>query len=353
MDKKQEVDDGGYWRVLVLGKGVGYYYMLCIMDGLFNVVLYYCYTRIEDADYFREQHHRYCLAHGLRGRIIIAPEGINGTISGLQASCSKYIHELKADPRFAHTHFKVVPHRQHVFEKLHVRVKQEIVHAGLPHINPVVQAGVYVTPRELQRIKDDEDVVLLDVRSSYEHRIGKFKGAVTLDIANFRDFPAQVDKLAPYRDKKIVTYCTGGIKCEKASAYLLAKGFKNVYQLLGGIIQYGLETDGADFEGQCYVFDNRLLTPINQKNPTVISQCYVCHTACDRMVNCANPLCNRHVPICVLCAEALAGACSAACKRHPAKRPYEGTGYYAKKMNGYNPYKGLRRKKQDAVLANK
>ena len=313
------------------------------MDGLYNVVLYYCYTRIEDVDCFREQHHRYCLAQGLRGRIIVAPEGINGTISGLHGSCSRYICELKADPRFAHAHFKVVPHYQHAFEKLHVRVKQEIVHAGLPHIDPVVRTGEYVTSRELQGMKDDADVVLLDVRSNYEHRIGKFKGAVTLDIANFRDFPAQVDGLAPYRDRRIVTYCTGGIRCEKASAYLLTKGFKRVYQLLGGIIQYGLETDGADFEGQCYVVDNRLLTPINRSNPTVIGRCYVCCTACDRIVNCANPLCNRHVSICVPCAEALAGACSEVCKRHPAKRPYVGTGYYAKKMNGYNPYKGLRR----------
>lgn len=320
-----------------------------MMDRAYNILLYYCYTTIEDPENFREQHHRYCLENGLLGRIIIAQEGINGTISGLKEACNRYMHALKADPRFAHTHFKVEAHKQHAFQKLHVRVKREIVHAGLPHINPRQKAGAYITPRELQQIKDDEDVVLLDVRSSYEHQMGKFKGAVTLDIAHFREFPTQVAKLAAYKDKKVVTYCTGGIKCEKASAYLLAQGFKNVYQLHGGIIQYGLETDGEDFEGQCYVFDNRLVTQINQKNPTVIGQCYVCHTTCGRMVNCANPICNRHVPLCVPCAARLAGACSEACQQHPAKRPYEGTGYYVKKMNGYNPYQGLRKKKKKPV----
>ena len=319
------------------------------MEKLYNILLYYCYTTIDDSEAFREQHHLYCLAHGLRGRIIVAQEGLNGTLSGLQEDCEQYMRDLKADPRFAHTHFKVEAHSQHAFQKLHVRVKEEIVHAGLSHINPRQQAGQYITPHELQQIKDQEDVVLLDVRSNYEHRIGKFKDAVTLDIGHFREFPAQVDKLAAYKDKKIVTYCTGGIKCEKASAYLLAQGFKNVYQLHGGIIQYGLETDGADFEGKCYVFDNRLVTEINQENPSTIGQCYVCHTSCDRMVNCANPVCNLHVPICKPCAEALDGACSAACQQHPAKRPYEGTGYYAKKMNGYNPYKGLKRKKKQAT----
>ena len=315
------------------------------MEQSYSILLYYCYTSIEDPEGFREEHHRYCIESGLRGRIIIAREGINGTVSGPKEVCEQYIRALKAVPNFAHTHFKVERHHQHAFQKLHVRVKPEIVHAGLPHINPKQQTGQYVTPQELQRMQAEEEVVLLDVRSNHEHQLGKFKGAVTLDIDHFRAFPDQVETLAPYKDKKLVTYCTGGIKCEKASTYLLEKGFQNVYQLHGGIIQYGLETDGEDFEGKCYVFDNRLATNINKKNPTVISSCYVCHTVCDRMVNCANPACNLHVPICEPCAEALAGACSSACQQHPAKRPYDGTGYYATKMNGYNPYKGLRRKK--------
>ncbi|MCG8340708.1 MAG: rhodanese-related sulfurtransferase [Cytophagales bacterium] len=311
------------------------------MDKAYNILLYYCYTPIDDPEAFREEHHLYCIENNLRGRIILAKEGINGTISGLREDCEKYMYDLKADARFSHIHFKVETHHAHVFQKLHVRVKAEVVHANLPHINPAQKAGKYIAPADFKKMKDEEDVVLLDVRSNYEHSIGKFKNAITLDIDNFRDFPQKIDVLAPYQNKKIITYCTGGIKCEKASAYLLEKGFKNVYQLHGGIIQYGLMTDGEDFEGKCYIFDNRLTTTINKRNPVVVGKCHVCHTPCDRMVNCANPNCNIHVPICEACAKELDGACSEACQKHPARRAYDGTGYYTKKMYGYNPYKFL------------
>ena len=314
------------------------------MEQHYNVLLYYCYTAIEDPAAFREEHHRYCLDHGLRGRIIVAPEGINGTLSGYTQACETYMQMLKADPRFAHTHFKVAPSHQHAFQKLYVRVKPEIVYAGLPHINPNQRTGEYVDPQALQQMRQKEDVVLVDVRSNYEHQLGKFKDAITLDINHFRQFADQVERLMPYKDKKIVTYCTGGIRCEKASAYLLEKGFEKVYQLYGGILHYSQETDGEDFEGKCYVFDNRLATDINKKNPSVISQCYSCHQACDRMVNCANSKCNLHIPLCEACAHALDGACSTTCQQHPAKRPYDGTGCYTRTPNGYNPYQSLRRK---------
>ncbi|MEL6606661.1 MAG: rhodanese-related sulfurtransferase [Bacteroidota bacterium] len=319
------------------------------MEQPYSILLYYCYTQIEDAEEFREAHHRYCLEKGLRGRIIIAHEGINGTISGPQAVCEVYMRDLKADTRFAHAHFKVEAHDQHAFQKLHVRVKPEIVHAGLPHIDPNKKTGRYISPKDFRRIKDDEDVVVIDARSNYEHKLGRFKNAITLDINHFREFPEKANELAAYKDKKVVTYCTGGIKCEKASAYLLEQGFKDVYQLHGGIIQYGLDTDGEGFEGQCYVFDNRLATSINKKDPSVVSECYVCHKTCGRMVNCANAACNVHVPICEACGDALEGACSPTCQQHPAKRPYDGTGYYATKMNGYNPYKGSQRRQKQVT----
>ena len=315
------------------------------MNKEYSILLYYCYTSIETPEEFRETHHHYCLDNGLRGRIIIASEGINGTLSGPKAACEKYMRDLKADVRFAHTHFKVAAHHQHAFQKLHVRIKPEIVHAGLPHLNPREKTGQYITPQALQRMKATEEVILLDVRSNYEHQLGKFKGAVTLNINHFREFPHQIEALAPYKNKKVVTYCTGGVKCEKASAYLLQQGFQDIYQLHGGIIQYGLETDGEAFEGKCYVFDNRLATTINKKTATVVSKCYVCQTACDRMANCANPKCNLHIPMCKPCAKTFEGACSSACQQHPQKRPYNGTGYYARAMNGYNPYKGLHRKR--------
>jgi UPF0176 protein len=311
----------------------------------YSILLYYCYTHIADPEQFREEHHRYCLENGILGRIIVAQEGLNGTVSGLQDACEKYMQDMKADPRFAHTDFKVEAYDKHAFQKLHVRVKPEIVHSGLQHINPTQKTGTHLEPEEFKKLKGQHDVVLLDVRSNYEHHVGKFKNALTLDIENFRDFPEKIQELEHLKDKKIITYCTGGIKCEKASAFLLEKGFENVYQLHGGIIKYGLEAGGEDFEGKCYVFDNRIVVDVNKVNPVTISRCFVCDTECDRMVNCANPVCNNHIPLCDTCGWEMEGACTADCKEHPEKRPYDGTGYYQKHMNGYNPYKGLLRKK--------
>lgn len=310
----------------------------------YNILLYYCYAEIEDPEAYREEHHLFCVEHNLRGRIIISSEGLNGTVSGLKEDCDKYMEYVKSDPRFAKTEFKIDQHHQHAFAKINVRHKEEIVHANLKNINPNKSTGVHLAPEEFIKLKDREDVVLLDVRSNYEHELGKFKNALTLDIENFRDFPDKVNELEHLKDKKIITYCTGGIKCEKASAYLLEKGFKDVYQLHGGIIRYGLEAGGEDFEGKCYVFDNRVAIDVNKVNPKVISRCYACGTRSDRMVNCANPVCNLHVPICESCGWKLEGACSEECKVHPEKRPYDGTGYYQKNSNGYNPYKGLNRK---------
>lgn len=306
------------------------------------VLLYYCYARIENPEQYRYEHHKFCLENNLKGRIIVAPEGLNGTVSGLRDDCERYMAYVKGDARFAHADFKTEAHHEHAFQKLHVRVKPEIVHSGLQHIDPNVRTGVHLSPQAFKEIKDADDVVIVDVRSNYEHSLGRFKGAITFDIENFRDFPGKVQELQQFKDKKIVTYCTGGIKCEKASAYLLEQGFENVYQLHGGIIKYGLETDGEDFEGRCYVFDGRVVTDINKKNPVVVSTCCVCGERSARMVNCANPVCNLHAPMCEACGWKMKGACSDACKEHPEKRPYDGSGYYAKEMNGYDPYHGLK-----------
>jgi UPF0176 protein len=219
------------------------------------------------------------------------------------------------------------------FIKMHCRYKSEIVYSGLrdPNIiDPKKKTGIHLEPQDFMKMKDEEDVIILDVRSNYEHSLGKFKNAITLDIDNFRDFPAKINALAQYKDKKILTYCTGGIKCEKASALLLHEGFKDVYQLHGGIIKYGKEAEGKDFEGQCYVFDNRVAVEVNSVNPKLISTCYNCGKTTAKMINCANPECNEHFTQCDDCGVALDGCCKQECKDHPRKRPYDGTGYYVK-----------------------
>jgi UPF0176 protein len=317
------------------------------MEAEYLNLLYYCYSRIEDPELFREQHHLKCLELNLKGRIIVASEGLNGTVSGLRADCEQYMKDVQSDPRFSHVEFKVESVPDHTFTKLHVRVKPEIVHASLPHIDPTKRTGAYVEPDEFRKIlkEQPENTVILDVRSNYEHEVGKFKNAITLDIENFRDFPEKVKELESLKDKKVITYCTGGIKCEKASAYLLEQGFKDVHQLHGGIIKYGIEAEGEDFEGKCYVFDNRIVKDLNKVNPKIISRCDVTGVPSDRMVNCANPHCNKHIPMSEEGARVYNGCCSEECAKNPDVRPYDGTGFYQKEMNGYNPYRGLKRQK--------
>ena len=311
----------------------------------YSILLYYCYAQIDDFETYREEHHLFCVENNLRGRIIISPEGLNGTVSGLKEDCEAYMKYIHSEQRFAHTEFKVEAHDRMAFAKLHVRVKPEIVHSSLRHIDPNVETGTYVEPEEFKQIleEEDEDTIILDVRSNYEHKVGKFKNALTLDIDNFRDFPESVKELEHLKNKKVVTYCTGGIKCEKASAYLLEQGFENVYQLHGGIIKYGIEEEGKDFEGKCYVFDNRITADVNTVNPSILSKCHVTGVLTDRMVNCANPKCNAHIPMSEEAGWLMDGCCSDTCRSSPTRRPYDGTGYYQKNTNHYNPLKGVKR----------
>jgi len=295
--------------------------------------LYYCYSTIENAEQFAADHLQFCKSINLVGRIIVADEGLNGTVSGTEDSCRIYMDAILSDPRFAKTDFKIDEVSAPSFIKMHCRYKSEIVYSGLrdPNIiNPQKKTGKHLEPEEFMKMKDREDVVILDVRSNYEHSVGRFKNAVTLDIENFREFPDKINELARYKDKTILTYCTGGIKCEKASALLLHEGFKDVYQLHGGIIKYGKEAGGKDFDGKCYVFDNRLTVDVNQVNPAVISNCRNCGSSTDKMINCANPECNEHFTQCDACGNRLEGACSTECQSHPRKRVYDGTGYYVK-----------------------
>ena len=295
------------------------------------VVAFYHYTRIPDAPAFAGQHLAYCKGLGIRGRIYIAEEGINGTISGTEAACTTYMNALSADPLFSGIEFKADPCDAHVFTRMHCRYKKEIVNSGMgSSIDPLKKTGKHLHGKEFQELKAKEDVVLLDVRSNYETRLGKFKDAITLNIDNFREFPQHLPELEVYKNKKVVTYCTGGIKCEKASAFLLENGFKDVYQLHNGIVGYSKETGGKDFDGVLYVFDGRITVPVNEVNPEVISRCKRCGAAAARNLNCANVECNEQFVMCEACSDAMEGACSDTCQHAPGKRAYNGTGYYVK-----------------------
>ena len=299
----------------------------------FLIVSYYHYTHIGDPERKVADHLVYCKKLKLRGRIYIAEEGINGTISGSMQSCQKYMSEMQADPELTGIRFKADESEGHAFNRLHVRLKKEIVFSGLRNpevIDPTKTTGTHVNGEEFQELMKDEDAVILDVRSNYETRLGKFKNAVTLDMENFREFPSKIEELDKYKNKKVVTYCTGGVKCEKASAYLLHQGFKDVYQLHDGIIGYSKEMGGKDFDGVLYVFDGRITVPVNHINPKVISLCKKCNKPAVRNLNCANVNCNEQYVMCESCADKMEGACSEKCMSIPGKRPYNGTGYYTR-----------------------
>jgi UPF0176 protein len=298
----------------------------------FRTLLYYKYVKIPDAATYMERHMELCQRIGLVGRIIIADEGLNGTVSGTVVQCQKYMDTLNIDPLLSGIDFKIDDVEEPSFSALHVRYKGEIVNSGSAHldIDPTTKTGKHLEPKEFAEMMGRDDVVVLDVRSNYESGLGRFKGAVAADIDNFRDFPEYIKNLEQYKDKKVMTYCTGGIKCEKASALLLEAGFKDVYQLHGGIIKYGKEMRGKDFEGNCYVFDKRVSVPVNTVNPIIISRCRICGTASTHMVNCANADCNEHFVLCEECGESMKGCCSDACMASPAIRAYDGTGYYSK-----------------------
>ena len=318
------------------------------MNLKYQILLFYCYTKINNPEKFREKHHFFCIENNIRGRIIISSEGINGTVSGKIEDCEKYMNNFKQNKLYKNLEFKIDNYNSNTFQKLHVRLKNEIVNSGIKNIDVTKETGKYIEPSEFKEILNNEpkDTIILDVRSNYEHEIGKFKNAITLDLENFRFFSDKIDEIEKTIDKskKVITYCTGGIKCEKASSFLIKKGFKNVYQLHGGIIKYGIEEGGENFHGKCYVFDNRIVKDINKINPTVISKCLVTGEKTDRMVNCANAECNKHFPLSEKGAEKFKGCCSKECMLSPKIRKYDGTGFYQRKMNGYNPYIGYRNK---------
>jgi UPF0176 protein len=300
----------------------------------YQVIAYYHYTSIPNPEELVTHHLALCKSIGIRGRIYIAHEGINGAISGTIEDCKKYMDHLLADPIFKGIEFKIDEHHEHAFNRIHVRYKTEIVYSGLrdpKEIDPTKETGKHLRGDEFAKLKEQEDVVIIDVRSNYETRLGRFKNSVTLDIETFREFPDKVAELEKFKNKKVVTVCTGGIKCEKASAYLIKQGFKDVYQLHNGIIGYAKDTGGKDFDGSLYVFDGRVSIPINNVNPTAIANCKKCGTPTLRNLNCANVECNEQYNMCETCSDEMQGACSEPCLNHPRKRPYNGTGYYTRK----------------------
>ena len=225
------------------------------------VATFYKFVSLPDYAALRQPLLEYCLSQNIKGTILLAEEGINGTISGDRARIDAVLSWLRNDPRLADLEIKESSAESPPFARMKVRLKKEIVTLGIPEVDPNKQVGKYVTPQEWNEIISDPEVVVIDTRNDYEVEIGSFKGAKNPKTASFRQFPEYVaQKLDPQQHKKVAMFCTGGIRCEKASSYMLAQGFKEVYHLKGGILKYleEIATDSSMWEGECFVFDERV-----------------------------------------------------------------------------------------------
>jgi UPF0176 protein len=201
-----------------------------------------------------------CQAHHLKGTVLLAQEGINGTLSGNPESLDQFLADLRQDPNFFDLEIRYSETDRTPFDRLKVKIKPEIVSLGRPDINPAEQAGIYVTPQDWNDLIQDPDLIIIDTRKSVEITTGSFQGAIDPQINHFRQFPAYVEQhLNADQHKKIAMFCTGGIRCEKASAYLLNQGFETVYHLQGGILKYleEIPPEQSLWQGECFVFDQR------------------------------------------------------------------------------------------------
>ncbi|MGF3066010.1 rhodanese-related sulfurtransferase [Facklamia sp. P13055] len=290
----------------------------------YRVLLYYKYQRIEDPELFAKEHLEFCRRIGLKGRVLVGEEGINGTVSGTLDQTQKYMDYVHSLEGFEDLWFKQDLADDYAHKKMSVRTREEIVALNLDDdIDPHEITGQYLSPKEFKDALLDKDTVVLDTRNDYEYDLGHFKGAIRPEIRNFRELPDWVkENKEKFMDKRVVVYCTGGIRCEKFSGWLLKEGFKDVGQLHGGIDTYGKdpETKGELWEGKMYVFDERIAVPVNQVNPTVVGKDYFDGTPCERYVNCANPECNEQILTSKANEDKYLRGCSEACRRHPRNR---------------------------------
>ena len=237
----------------------------------------YKFEPLENLDSVIPEFQNKCDELGLKGSVYLSPNGINFSIAGTEADIDTYIKFMEEDARFKDIPLKKTFSETQPFRRMKVRLKKEIISLGRDDINPSELTGNYISPKELfEMYEKKEDVIVLDTRNEYETRVGIFENAIDLQLDTFRDFPSAIETLPEeYKDKQIVMYCTGGIRCEKASAVMMKAGFSDVKQLEGGVLDYFKETGGAYWNGDCFVFDERVALD-KELNETEYIYCYIC-----------------------------------------------------------------------------
>lgn len=287
----------------------------------YKVISFYKYVNVDDPESLAKEHLEWCMQNGIKGKIYLAKEGINGSVFGDNEVTENYINHLRSYKIFEDVWFKETHTDEIAFSKMHVRVKSEIVNSGL-YDTSLDNSAPKLTPEQLLKFYEDKkDFVIVDARNWYESKIGRFKNAITPHITHFREWPKVAESLKEYKDKTIVTYCTGGIRCEKASAYLREHGFKDVYQIDGGILNYIQQFPDTFWEGGMFVFDDRKVVEPNTKEELkYTSNCHFCGKPTAYHINCHNIDCDKIIVCCHDCKIENEYCCSDECRASENKR---------------------------------
>ncbi len=280
-----------------------------------QVLLFYKYVTIENPDALKEWVTARAKALGLTGRVIIAEEGINGTLEGTLQNTNIFKDELLLDSRFSDVQVKTSASNGDSFPKLSVKVRDEIVgtHFDKNKVDPRKKTARHLRPEELRVwYENKKDFVVVDMRNNYEFLSGHFKDSINPTLENSRDLPAAISRLEPLKNKTVLTVCTGGVRCEKMSAYLLTEGFTDVYQLDNGIHGYMEKYPGQDYLGTLYTFDQRLTIDFGGDRE-IIGRCLLCDGQTESYVNCADNTCHLHFLACEACQKESGTFCSEVC----------------------------------------
>jgi len=291
-----------------------------------EILLYYKYAAIKNPEKFAAEQREFCVKHALTGRIIVAGEGINGTIEGATKDTKAYQKFLNGKKGFTKIHWKKSEGTGKAFPKLSVKVRPEIVSLSLvkskdTDVDPRKMTGTHLKPEQLKKWFDKgEKFTIIDMRNEYEHKVGAFEGSVLPPIKNFRELPKVMPKLQKHANEKVLTVCTGGVRCEKASGYLIKKGFKDVYQLDGGIVSYMEKYPGKHFKGSLYVFDGRVTMAFPGERE-VIGVCEKCGIKTESYADCTNANCRTQLLCCPHCISSDKAFCSTKCEVLVKKNP--------------------------------
>lgn len=288
------------------------------------VLAFYHIVPIENPKQEMKEQKRFCAQHNLQGRVYIADHGINGQMSGDREGAKAYMEWMHQRELFHDVHFKLHNWHEHCFPRMQIKVKPKVVACDHP-VN-WQHRGKHLSPKEWKAFLDQENPPpVLDARNDYEWEIGRFKGAKKPPCGTFRDFDRWASDLKQEHDPKkpILMYCTGGIRCELFSSMLQERGFEEVYQLQGGVINYGLEEGAKHWDGKLFVFDDRMAVPISEEETAVIGRCSLCQTPCDTYYNCANMDCNELFIACPDCLQTHQGCCQASCATQERVRPLD------------------------------